>query len=145
PPAWPPQADRERQPARQKDQLEQLARERTQPTGLTNPSRQVRHGSSLRKNDDFKRVRRRGQSAAHPYLVLFWASNEGLGRRIGISVSRALGGAVQRNRAKRSIRAGLQPLVQQLQPDLDIVIMARTGIRDAKSGQVQKALESLLS
>lgn len=112
---------------------------------MTNPSRQVRHGSSLRKNDDFKRVRRRGQSAAHPYLVLFWVGNEGLGRRIGISVSRALGGAVQRNRAKRIIRAGLQPLVQRLQPDLDIVIMARTGIRDAKSGQVQKALESLLS
>ncbi len=105
----------------------------------------MERGSSLRKNEDFKRVRRRGQSAAHPYLVVFWLSNENLGPRIGISASRALGGAVQRNRAKRIIRAGLQPLVKRLQPDLDLVLMARTGIRDAKSTQVQAALEALLS
>ncbi|MCW5876785.1 MAG: ribonuclease P protein component [Anaerolineales bacterium] len=104
----------------------------------------MKRGFSLRKSDDFKRVRRRGQSSAHPYLVLFWLPNEGHGLRIGISAGRNLGGAVQRNRAKRVLRAALQPLLGHIQPHHDLVIMARPGIQEAKSTQVHLVLLGLM-
>jgi ribonuclease P protein component len=49
-----------------------------------------------------------------------------------------------RNRAKRVLRAAILPLLPQIRPDHDIMLLARPGIRDAGSVEVQKVISGLL-
>ena len=62
--------------------------------------------------------------------------------RIGLSVTKKIGGAVQRNRAKRIIRAALFDLQKQraLKTGYLIVISARLGIADKKSADIYREL-----
>jgi ribonuclease P protein component len=60
--------------------------------------------------------------------------------RIGLSVSKKLGGAVARNRAKRLIRAGFDVVKPNLRGGNLIVIGARVAILDKKSTQVAEEL-----
>ena len=63
--------------------------------------------------------------------------------RIGISVTKKIGGAVQRNRAKRIIRAGLRMLRSEvtLKAGKLIVISARPAISGKSSNDVRAELE----
>jgi ribonuclease P protein component len=61
--------------------------------------------------------------------------------RVGLSVSKKLGGAVARNRAKRLIRAGFDVVKPNLRGGNLIVIGARVAILDKKSTQVAVELE----
>ncbi len=67
--------------------------------------------------------------------------------RVGLSVSKKLGGSVVRNRAKRIIRAAYDPLKSQLRTGYLIVISARAAALKRKSTDVEldlkKAFESL--
>lgn len=62
--------------------------------------------------------------------------------RIGLSVTKKIGGAVQRNRAKRIIRAGLFELqkTRTLKTGFLIVISARTAIAGKKSEDIRREL-----
>ena len=60
--------------------------------------------------------------------------------RIGLSVSKKLGGAVARNRAKRLIRAGFDVVKPNLRGGNLIIIGARVAILDKKSTQVAEEL-----
>ena len=60
--------------------------------------------------------------------------------RVGLSVSKKLGGAVARNRAKRLIRAGFDVVKPNLRGGNLIVIGARVAILDKKSTQVAEEL-----
>ena len=62
--------------------------------------------------------------------------------RLGLSVTKKVGGAVQRNRAKRIIRAAYRELVkkQPLKTGYLIVISPREGILQAKSTDVEREL-----
>lgn len=60
--------------------------------------------------------------------------------RLGLSVSKKIGGAVERNRAKRIIRAAYAPLRDELKTGNLIVISARGAIVGKKSGDVEREL-----
>ena len=60
--------------------------------------------------------------------------------RLGISVSKKIGGAVERNRAKRIIRAAYAPLRADLRLGNLIVISARGAINGKKSTDVEREL-----
>ena len=62
--------------------------------------------------------------------------------RVGLSVSKKLGGAVPRNRAKRLIRAGFDVVKPNLKTGYLIVIGARGAILSKKSTQVAPELEA---
>ena len=94
----------------------------------------------LTRPADFKRVRREGQSYAHPFVVLIALSNDLDQVRIGVAAGRAVGGAVERNRAKRLLRAGISPLLTKLSAGYDLVLLARKPILEVKSHQVTAAL-----
>ena len=66
------------------------------------------------------------------------------GLRFGVSAGRSVGNAVQRNRAKRRIRAVLSELQPRIPPGWDIVVLARRGIRAADYAVLRAALEQLL-
>lgn len=60
--------------------------------------------------------------------------------RLGLSVSKKLGGAVERNRAKRLLRAGYDAVKSDLRTGNLIVISPRTAILSVKSGDVAQEL-----
>ena len=60
--------------------------------------------------------------------------------RLGISVSKKVGGAVTRNRAKRIIRAAYRKYKSRLKAGNLIVISARTAIVGKKSGDIEREL-----
>jgi ribonuclease P protein component len=73
-----------------------------------------------------------------------YSPNEIQALRIGISVGRPVGNAVQRNRIKRLLRHALQPSLAVISPGWDILLLARKPIKDATFLQIQAALISLL-
>ena len=62
--------------------------------------------------------------------------------RVGLSVSKKLGGAIARNRAKTLIRAGFDVVKPNLKAGYLIVIGARGAILSKKSTQVALELEA---
>ena len=50
--------------------------------------------------------------------------------RLGLSVSRKVGGAVERNRVKRLIREAFREELPRLRPGYDVVVVARPDARD---------------
>ena len=84
----------------------------------------------LRSRAEFTTVQESGQRAAGRYLIVLGKLN-GLGRdRLGIIASKRVGGAVQRNRAKRRVRELFRREVASgsTPADLDLVVIVRAGL-----------------
>lgn len=85
----------------------------------------------LSRSADFERVYRQGRSIANRHLVLYAFSNRaGPGMRLGLSVSRKVGGAVQRNLLKRLLREAFSRVEPELQQGHDVVVVARPSARE---------------
>jgi ribonuclease P protein component len=85
----------------------------------------------LTRSGDFKRVYREGSSKATRYLVLYrFARGDDVSDdpRLGVSVSRKLGDAVDRNRIKRVLKEAFWSTVDAGSVDQDFVLVARPGI-----------------
>lgn len=96
------------------------------------------------RSTDFKRVRNSGKSYAHPLIVLIVFRTSQPLVRVGVSAGRNVGGAVERNRAKRRMRACLDGLIPRLTPGWDIVLLARKPMVSAKYDEIQAAIETVL-
>lgn len=87
----------------------------------------------LSRSGDFDRVYREGSSHATRYLVLYTFPRKDEERdevRLGVSVNRKVGGAVERNRVKRVLREAFWNLADRLPPRHDFVVVARGEIKD---------------
>jgi ribonuclease P protein component len=100
----------------------------------------------LRANADFTRVRREGRTSVHPLLVLSVLPNGLEQSRFGFAVSRQIGKAVQRNRVRRRMRESIRMKIKknQVAAGWDVVLIARTPIRDASFQEVDEAIGLLL-
>src|SRR5262249_62207125 len=88
-------------------------------------ARSARRGR-LSRSAEFERVYRQGQSRGNRHLVVYAFANASTDApRLGLSVSRAIGGAVERNRLKRLLREAFAGVEGELRPGQDGVVGAR--------------------
>ena len=103
----------------------------------------------LSRSAEFERVYRQGRSVGNRFLVLYSfprssAGEPADGTRLGVSVSRKVGGAVDRNKVKRLLREAFVTLAEQLPADQDVVVVARPEVRelaerDGPGGRARRA------
>jgi ribonuclease P protein component len=85
----------------------------------------------------------RGKKTKH-FVVIFAASPKSYGR-LGITVSRRVGCAVERNRVKRRIREFFRLHRNELQPAHDLLVIARTGAEKLSYEDVESELSAALA
>lgn len=98
---------------------------------------------SLKENRMFRRLYRKGKSAANACFVIYCRPNGTQRSRVGLTVSRKLGGAVQRNRLRRRLREIYRLHEGEFLPGRDIVVVARIRAADASYAELETAYLSL--
>lgn len=78
----------------------------------------------LRRRVEFERLYREGTKIDGGGVILFWQPG-GPGRRVGISVSRRIGGSVKRNRARRRLREAYRLNKGLLSERTDVLLVCR--------------------
>lgn len=97
--------------------------------GAARPSRDNR----VRKRAEFVEIQSGGVRVSGDCLVFILLRRpEGHPLRLGITASRKIGGAVQRNRAKRLIREAFRAVFSELPAALDIVVIVRKPLGERK-------------
>ena len=122
------------------------------PSGGRSPKRR-----RLSRSAEFERVYRQGRSKANRYLVLYAFPREQEergeeidpeGSRLGLSVSRRVGGAVDRTKVKRLLREAFWAEAERLPRGSDYVVVARPDSRELAEregmGGVRAALTELV-
>ena len=102
--------------------------------GPTAPRGRPKRGR-LSRSAEFERVYRHGRSVANRFLVLYAFPRAGDvgaggGPRLGLSVSRKVGGAVERNHVKRLLREAFAREADRVPGNHDVVVVARPEARD---------------
>ena len=99
---------------------------------------------SLKRHKEFRYTYRVGRSMSMPLLTLVFAKSRNETVRIGFSVSKRVGNSVQRNRAKRRMRACITPMVDRLKGGCNLILIAKPEVLDAPFPELQRQTETLL-
>jgi ribonuclease P protein component len=94
----------------------------------------------VRRRPEYLSIQNRGRRIGGAHLLLFGLPGTG---RLGITVSRKVGGAVARNRVKRWVRDCFRRARGAFPASFDLVVVARPGAADAGHGTVCRELRAL--
>ena len=96
----------------------------------------LRRAGTITDNCDFRRAYAHGKVYTNPALVTYVRKNRAGICRVGITASKKIGNAVQRNRARRVIKAACFSVTDSLTGHYDIVFVARTRTVGVKSTEL---------
>ena len=97
------------------------------------------------RSADYEAVYRGGQRRSSPQFLVFFRANGLAHSRFGISVKKALGGAVVRNRIKRRVREMLRVHRSEIPAGWDMVIHPRSSVARAEFAPLREELLRLLT
>ena len=100
----------------------------------------MKFSESLKKNDQFREVYKRGKFLANKYLVIYVLENNLEINRLGISVSKKVGNSVVRHHLARLIRESYRLHEDMFNSGLDIVVVARKSAADINYHDMESAL-----
>lgn len=100
---------------------------------------------TFKLNKDFRRLYGRGRNLVYPSVVVYYQKNNLGYCRMGITVSKKVGCAVKRNRAKRVITAAFRQILPNINGGYDFVFVARVRTASVKSTTVLHSIEKGLA
>ena len=103
------------------------------------------HTETLTLNKEFRRAYYRGRAFTTPVVVVYVLKNHKGINRIGLTATKKVGHAMQRNRARRIMRAALSEHLAQNIGGYDIILVARGQTPRLKSTQLSKTLGRLFA
>lgn len=115
---------------------------------MSDPGREGRKRGRLSRSGDFDRAYRDGRSHANRHVVLYAFPREeddGHDVRLGVSVGRKVGGAVERNKVKRAMREAFWGLSDRLPEGYDFVLVGRPGIAELVEREGTKGLSASIA
>ncbi len=124
---------------------------RTTGDGNDGGDERFRRESRLRSSLDFARVRRRGTRQQGRWLMLAYLRRADmpdaatLPSRFGLSVSKRVGSAVQRNRVKRCLREAIRRRLWKTLPGWDMIVTARPEAASAEYTDLADEMQELLT
>ena len=102
-----------------------------------------RRNERIRRRAEYQQIYDRGVKTHSRYLTLFTLSNSLPVGRLGIAATRKLGGAVERNRAKRLIREVFRR--NKIAPGFDIVVIPKRPLLDTSLTVLEADYRTLVS
>jgi ribonuclease P protein component len=96
----------------------------------------------VRRRPEYLTIQNRGRRTGGAHLLLFSLPGTG---RLGITVSKKVGGAVARNRVKRWVRDCFRRGRDRFPRTLDLVVVARPGAAAAGHQAICRELQALAS
>jgi ribonuclease P protein component len=99
------------------------------------------HSARLLRHADFQSVYKLGRRYFGPHITVFYLRRaEGDGVRVGFTVSRALGGAVDRNRMKRRLREAVRLHGVAIGVPVDVVINPKKSLLKAEFSHLREEI-----
>ena len=98
----------------------------------------------LRKRPEFLKLQRTGKKIHSRNFVVIYQTSEGDLSRLGVTVSSKVGNAIVRNRIKRYVRETFRRRRQNIEPALDILVIAKKSAWEVSFAQVEKELATWL-
>jgi len=103
----------------------------------------VKHTIAINQNFLFRRLYKQGKCYVTPYVAVYAKKTKRNGNRLGITATKKIGNAVQRNRARRIIKEAYRLYEDELPAGFDYVIVARQRAVSAKMQNILKSLKSV--
>ena len=100
---------------------------------------------TLKCNTDFRRLYNRGKTVTDPALGIYYSKNRAGICRIGITTSKKIGNAVERNRSRRLLKEAFRSVCPNVIPGYDIVIVARSKTKYVKSTRLAEIMHRIFS
>ena len=99
---------------------------------------------TLRKQSDFSRVYKQGKSKGSRFAVILYRRNGLKFTRTAFVASKKVGNSVQRNRARRLMRAAYRAIEPNVKSGYDIIFVARAAIKGCMEPEVERQLKKTL-
>ena len=100
---------------------------------------------TLTQNYQFLRAYKSKKAYVSPMLVTYVVPKKHGGICLGITTNKKLGCAVERNRARRIVKAAATNLLKDSADSFDMVVVCRHAILDKKSTEVEEVLRDHLT
>ena len=108
------------------------------------PEKLRKSTTRIKSSLEIQAIRQSGQSVSDERMALVFVPNGLDYSRAAVLASKAVGGAVQRNRCKRILRARLAQFWAEIKPGFDILIVARKHLLVSTPSEVDQSFQKLL-